>query len=362
MDARLQAAIAGIRPTDPALEAEAQRRLDSLTKPPGSLGRLEALARQIYRVQRSHVASTVAPLAVDPARVYTVAGDHGIAAAGVSPYPQEVTRQMVLNFVGGGAGVNVLCRTAGVDIRVVDAGSAGDDFPESPGLVRRKIAPGTANLLDEPAMTHEQCLSALNLGLDLAAEADAEGIRCVGLGEMGIGNTTPSTALYCAYLGLTPSEITGPGAGLLPEGVARKTALIARALARHRGVVAEGDALDILAALGGLEIATLAGLTLGAAQRGLIVVVDGFIATAAFVAAWKLAPAVLDYAVCSHASAEPGHRKILAALGCAPLLHLDMRLGEGTGAALAMFLLRAAVNIFNEMATFEEAGVSQAGG
>ncbi len=354
LDAVLAAAIDTIRPVDRSLAASGQAHLDNLTKPQGSLGRLEELALQLYLVQGGK------PPQADPCRVYTVAGDHGVVEEGVSLFPQEVTRQMVANFVNGGAGINVLARTAGAELFVVDAGCLGGGFDEHPQLIQGKVAPGTANFTKGPAMTREQCVQALLLGVDLADRALADGVCVLGTGDMGIGNTTPSTALYCAYLGLDPADMTGPGAGLDKQGVGRKTEVIRRALSVNAAVVATGDALDILAALGGYEIACLAGLILGGAKNRQLVCVDGFISTAACVAAWKLCPATADYTLLAHASAEPGHKFAVEKMGKAPLLHLGLRLGEGTGAAVAMYLLRSAAAIYNEMASFASAGVSTA--
>ncbi|OIO03965.1 MAG: nicotinate-nucleotide--dimethylbenzimidazole phosphoribosyltransferase [Desulfovibrionaceae bacterium CG1_02_65_16] len=350
----LDAVLAAISPVDQSLAPAGQAHIDNLTKPVGSLGRLEELALQLYLVQGGK------PPVADPARVYTVAGDHGVVDEGVSPYPQEVTRQMVLNFLNGGAGINVLAKTAGAQLFVVDAGCKGPDFDAHPALIRGKVAQGTANLAKGPAMTREQCVDALLLGVDLADRAAADGVRVLGTGDMGIGNTTPSTALYCAYLGLDPQDMTGPGAGLDKAGVSRKTAVIRRALALHADVVGKGDALEILTALGGLEIACLAGLVLGGAKNRQMVCVDGFISSAASLAAWRLAPATADYTVLSHASAEPGHRMAMARMGKKPLLDLGFRLGEGTGAAIAMFLLRGAAAMYTDMASFASAGVSTA--
>lgn len=354
MSERLNAALAAVEPVDTSLARRAQAHLDDLTKPRGSLGRLEEAALRLYLI-----ADGAAP-AADPARIFTVAGDHGVAAEGVSLFPPEVTRQMVLNFAHGGAGINVLARTAGVGLSVVDAGCAGGDFPDHANLVQGKVRPGTANLAVGPAMSREECLQALELGLDLADMAAAEGCRAVGTGDMGIANTTPSTALYCAYLGLAPEEITGPGTGLDADGVRRKAEVIRRGLAANRAAVESGDPLAVLAALGGLEIATLAGLIIGAAGKRMAVAVDGFISTAAYVAASRLCPAVADYCFFSHASAEQGHAKIMRSLEARPLLDLGLRLGEGTGAAMALFVLRSAAAIYNEMATFSGAGVSKA--
>ncbi|MDR3640654.1 MAG: nicotinate-nucleotide--dimethylbenzimidazole phosphoribosyltransferase [Humidesulfovibrio sp.] len=354
MRAKLDAVLSTISPVDQSLAPAGQAHLDNLTKPQGSLGRLEELALQLYLIQGGK------PPKADPARVYTVAGDHGVVAEGVSLYPQEVTRQMVLNFLNGGAGINVLAKTAGVELFVVDAGCLGPDFEAHPNLIRAKVAEGTANLAKVPAMTREQCLKALLLGVELADRALADGVQVLGTGDMGIGNTTPSTALYCAYLGLDPADMTGPGTGLDKTGVSRKTQVIREALKTHAAVVAGGDALDILTALGGLEIACLAGLVLGGAKNRQLVCVDGFISTAACVAAWKLCPATADYTVLSHASAEPGHKYAVEQMGKKPLLDLGFRLGEGTGAAVAMFLLRCASAMYNDMASFASAGVSTA--
>ncbi|MFZ5426849.1 MAG: nicotinate-nucleotide--dimethylbenzimidazole phosphoribosyltransferase [Thermodesulfobacteriota bacterium] len=351
---KLKTAIARIAPVDASLVPAIQARLDDLTKPRGSLGRLEELAMRLSLIQGGQ-----APKA-DPAIIFTCAGDHGVAAEGVSLYPQEVTRQMVLNFVSGGAGINVLARQAGAELVVVDAGSAGGTYPEHPNLVQAKVAPGTANMAKGPAMTTDQCLQALLLGIRLAEDAAARGCRTVGTGDMGIANTTPSTALYCAFLGLAPEAVTGPGTGLDKDGVSRKARVVARCLEVNSDAVKSGDPLRILAALGGYEIACLAGLILGAAANRMAVLVDGFISTAACVAALRFAPAAADYCIFSHASAEPGHQAIMLALDAKPVLDLGLRLGEGTGAALALTLLRASAAVMNEMATFSQAGVSQA--
>ena len=355
LSAALSAVLDQITPVDRSLTASGQAHLDNLTKPQGSLGRLEELALQLSLVQGG------ARPQADPCRVYTVAGDHGVVAEGVSLFPQEVTRQMVLNFVRGGAGINVLARTSGAQLYVVDAGCLGGGFDEHPNLIQGKVAPGTANLAQGPAMTREQCIQALLLGVSLADRAAADGVRVLGTGDMGIGNTTPSTALYCAYLGLDPERMTGPGTGLGAEAVRRKAGVIKQGLQANADAVKSGDPLTILAALGGYEIACLAGLILGGAKNRQLVCVDGFISTAACVAAWKLCPATEDYTVLAHASAEPGHKFAVEKMGKAPLLHLGLRLGEGTGAAVAMYLLRSAAAIYNEMASFASAGVSEAG-
>lgn len=343
-----------IEPVDQALAPRGQAHLDNLTKPQGSLGRLEELALKLYLIQGGSV-----PVA-DPMRVYTIAGDHGVNAEGVSLFPQEVSRQMVLNFLNGGAGINALAATAGAELFVVDAGCCGGPFDEHPSLIQAKVAPGTANLAQGPAMTREQCFKALMLGISLADRAHADGVRVLGTGDMGISNTTPSTALYCAYLDLEPEAMTGPGTGLDEKGVASKAEVVRKGLSANVEAVASGDPLAILAALGGFEIAALAGLVIGGAKNRQLVCVDGFISTAAYLAAWKICPTVRDYCIISHASAEPGHQKAVQTMGLAPYLDLGFRLGEGTGAACAMFLVRAAADMYNNMASFTDAGVAEA--
>jgi nicotinate-nucleotide--dimethylbenzimidazole phosphoribosyltransferase len=354
MSLTLPEVLAAIRPVDPALYPVAKAHLDNLTKPRGSLGRLEDVAERLFAIRGGKT-----PV-VDPARIYVCAGDHGVAEEGVSLFPQEVTRQMVANILAGGAGISVLAKTAGVELRLVDAGCLGDPFPAHPCFAGSRVASGTANLAVGPAMSRATCIDALLLGVSLAGQAAAEGVVALGTGDLGIANTTPSTALFCAYLGLDPEPITGPGTGLDTAGVQRKAAVVRRALQLHCEVVSSGDPVAILAALGGLEIACLAGLVLGAAVNKMPIAVDGFISTAAFTAARVIAPAVADYAFLSHASAEPGYQAIMSAIGQNPLLDLGLRLGEGTGAAMALFLLRAGANIYNDMATFASAGVSTA--
>ncbi len=354
MQKEFEAALAAIQPVDRALAAQGQAHLDNLTKPQGSLGRLEDLALQMFLIQEGQ------PPQADPMRIYTVAGDHGVNEEGVSMFPQEVTRQMVLNFLGGGAGINVLAETAGAQLYVVDAGSCGEGYDEHPNLIQAKIAPGTANLAKGPAMTREQCLEALLLGISLADRAHADGVKVLGTGDMGISNTTPSTALYCAYLSLDPEDIVGPGTGLDPRGVANKAVVIQKGMLANKPVIKAGDPVEILAALGGFEIATLAGLILGGAKNRQLICVDGFISTAAYTAAWKICPAVKDYCVISHSSAEPGHITAVRAMDLEPLLDLGFRLGEGTGAACAMYLVRSAAAMYTKMATFADAGVTAA--
>ncbi|XPV76773.1 MAG: nicotinate-nucleotide--dimethylbenzimidazole phosphoribosyltransferase [Desulfovibrio sp.] len=355
MEARLQKIIDSVQALNPRWEEEAWKKLDNLTKPPRSLGRLEELVCQIVSVQESH-----SP-AVDPARFYAIAGDHGIAEEGITRYPQEVTRQMVENFIEGGAGINVLVDTLGAELYVVDAGCVGGTFPEHPRLLQYKVAQGTGNFTREPAMDRETVLKALLLGVQLADEAHKDGIKTLGTGEMGVSNTSSSTALYCAMFGLDPLEITGPGGGITPEMVQKKAGLIAKGLATHAETIATGDLLDIFGAIGGLEITTLCGMIIGGAANRQMVCVDGFISTAAYAMAWKLCPVVKEYCVISHASAEPGHKKALEIMNLDPYLDLGMKLGEGSGAAVVHYLLRCAVNCYNDMASFEEAGVDAGG-
>ncbi len=358
MEHLLNATIARIEPVNFALEQKAQAHLDNLTKPQGSLGRLEDVAKRLYCLQKGQK-----PLRFDPMHMFTVAGDHGVTEEKVSLFPQEVTRQMVMNFLHGGAGINVLCRTAGITLKVVDAGCVGGPFAPHENLIEKRLGDGTKNFAKEPAMSRETCIKALCFGIGIATDAIAEGYATLGIGEMGIANTTPATALFCHILQLAPEKVTGPGAGAAPGGVQHKTQVIEKALALHAQALNEGDAIDSLAILGGYEIAVMAGIALGAARGGLAFMVDGFISTSAYVAARNICPAVDGYAILSHSSAEPGYAHVLHALKeqgveALPLLDLGLRLGEGTGAALAAPLVRAAANIFNEMATFESASVT----
>ena len=338
-----------IKPVDPEWLARAQTRLDQLTKPRGSLGRLEELAAW-YVAVREELLPTIRKK-----MVVIFAGDHGVVDEGVSAYPQEVTFQMVVNFVQGGAGINVLSRHVGAEVQVVDIG-VKHEFTAMPGLIRRKVAAGTRNLAREAAMSPAETEAAIACGIELARENIAAGADILATGEMGIGNTTPAAALAAAFTGKTAVEVTGRGTGVDDLGYQRKIEVIDRALALHQPN--PKDPLDVLARLGGLEIAGLTGLILGAAAARRPIMVDGFIATAAALVATKICPAVKDYLQAAHQSAEYGHRVILEHLGLRPLLQLEMRLGEGTGAALGINLLEAGLKIYREMATFAEAGVS----
>jgi nicotinate-nucleotide--dimethylbenzimidazole phosphoribosyltransferase len=339
-----------VSPADPGLDAALQQKIDSKTKPPGSLGQLEALALQIGRVRGSLTPTLAKP------QLVVFAGDHGAARAGISAFPQEVTWQMVENFLAGGAAINVFARANGLDLTVVDAGVA-HDFGQRPGLQNRKVdAGGTLNYLEGAAMTAEQCATAMAHGAEIVAALAADGCEIVGCGEMGIGNTA-SAALITHCLSDAPlADCVGRGTGLDDAGLARKRALLQQALDLWSG--RNADPLQVLARFGGFEIAMMAGAMLAAARHRMLVLVDGFICGAAALVAARLQPAFRDYAVFCHASAEAGHRVQLAALGAQPLVSLDLRLGEGTGAALAWPLVRAACAFLNEMASFESAGVS----
>ncbi|MDP1769161.1 MAG: nicotinate-nucleotide--dimethylbenzimidazole phosphoribosyltransferase [Nitrospirota bacterium] len=339
-----------IQPTDPRLFAQAQARLDRLTKPIGSLGRLEELAARYVMIT-----GELKPK-VPAGAVFTFAADHGVTAEGVSAYPSAVTPQMVLNFLRGGAGVNVLARHAGLEVRVVDIG-VDFDFEAVAGLIHKKVMPGTKNFMKESAMSPAQAEQAIQVGIELATEAVQQGIGLIGTGEMGIGNTTASSAITAVMTGRPVSEVTGRGTGIDDASHARKISVIQQALAFHR--LDSTDAMKVLANVGGLEIAGLAGLMLGAAAARIPVVLDGFIAGAAALIAVRLQPHCKDYLIASHRSVERGHQAILDHLGLKPLLDLDLRLGEGTGACLGMSLVFAAIKILTEMATFDEAGVSE---
>ena len=333
---------------DPELEAELRRRIDGKTKPQGSLGRLEELAVQLGLIQRS-----VAPR-LERGTLVVFAGDHGIASEGVSAYPQDVTRQMVLNFMAGGAAANVLAREAGLAFLVVDAGVAGEALPEGACLVPAKVGPGTRSFATGPAMSADACAEAVRRGVALAERLSDAGSEALVLGEMGIGNTS-SAACLMAVLGDEPVEAcVGRGTGLTDAALARKRAVLAGAVASYRG---EG-ALAALAHFGGFEIAMMTGAFLGGAARRRVLLVDGFIATAALLVAARLAPAVLDYCVFAHCSEEQAHARLLDLLQARPLLDLGLRLGEGTGAALAFPLVRSAASILRDMASFASAGVS----
>lgn len=328
----------------PALQA----RIDNKTKPPGSLGRLEELALQLGLMQ-----GTTSPALRNPT-VLVFAGDHGFAREGVSPFPPEVTPQMVLNFLSGGACINVIARMHGLPIKVIDAGVASD-LPDHPDLLNLKVRPGTRNAAHEDALTPAEVALCLARGAALVRDLARSGTNVILPGEMGIGNSSAAALLTSALLGLPLADCVGVGAGHDPAGVRRKLEILTR-VQKRRPVAA--DPLDALAAFGGCEIAMMAGAMLEAASLRMLVLVDGIIATAAFTVAAKLNPSALEYAVFAHASGDGPHRLALQALGARPLLDLGMRLGEGTGAAMAWPIVRASVAFLDEMATFESAAVS----
>lgn len=353
----LSALCAAVAPADAGVVAAARARLDRLTKPQGSLGQIEDLIARLAGATGQVIPSMTRPAIV------LAAADHGVSAEGVSAFPQAVTVQMCLNYLAGGAAINALAGAAGARLVVVDAGVAGD-LPDDPRLRRLAIRRGSGNIAREPAMSEAAAAAALLAGARLAGELIDEGVDLIALGEMGIANTTPAAALTSAFTGAPPMVTVGRGTGVDDEGLARKVAAVETALGRARGAGTTGG-LQTLAQLGGLEIAALAGAALGAAARRVPVLLDGYITTSAALAAAALAPAARDHMLASHCSAEPGHALALehlgltAEAGAGPLLRLGMRLGEGTGAALAMPLVAAAARVMREMATFDEAGVSE---
>ncbi|MGH8981455.1 MAG: nicotinate-nucleotide--dimethylbenzimidazole phosphoribosyltransferase [Acidimicrobiales bacterium] len=341
-------AVAAVVPVDDAAAAAASVHHGDLTKPPGSLGHLEDAG-----VRLAGIARRCPPPVPAPAAVTVFAGDHGVLAQGVSPWPQDVTAQMVANFTAGGAAVNVLARHVGATVTVVDVGVVTDLSP-APGLQLRKVRRGTADLSCGPAMSDEEAAAALDIGAEVAADLVAGGVRCLLTGDMGIGNTTPSAALIAALSGMPAESVTGRGTGIDDDGLEKKRALVGAAAARVAGVPPR----RVLAEVGGLEIAALAGYVVGGAAAGVPVLLDGLIACAAALVAAAIVPAVTGYLFAGHRSAEPGATVALERLGLVPLLDLGLRLGEGTGACLALPLLQAAAKVLGEMATFASAGVS----
>jgi nicotinate-nucleotide--dimethylbenzimidazole phosphoribosyltransferase len=346
----LSQTIESIRPLDRRAMTRARTRQDDLTKPAGSLGRLEELSVQLAGIQ-----GKASPQIVKKA-IITMAADHGVLAENIGNWPQEVTAQMVQNFLSGGAGINVLSRHVGTRIIFVDMGVASDIKPH-PRLIVRKVGYGTGNICRGPAMTSEQAIKSVETGIEIVnVEAD-NGLDIVGTGDMGIGNTTASAAICAAITGKPAREVTGRGTGLSDDQLLHKIDVIERALSFNKPDAAQP--LDVLAKVGGFEIGGLAGVILGAAARHVPVVIDGFISGAAALIAMSLTQRVKDYIIAGHVSAESGHPVMLAYLGLKPLLDLDMRLGEGTGAALGMFVAEAAARTLNEMATFAEARISE---
>ncbi len=346
---KLDDVLARIEPPDPRAQRSAELRQQQLTKPPGSLGRLEELS-----VQMAGVFGTERPAPRGKA-VVVAAADHGVVVQGVTGYPQEVTTQMVQNFLAGGAAINVMARKAGAGLMIVDAGMAAP-LPEHPDLRVVGAGRGTADMTQGPAMSRAQAEQCVSAGVDLALEVAESGADMIGAGEMGIGNTTAASAVTAVLTGSPPTETTGRGTGRNEEEMAHKIAVVKRAL--EVNLPDYRDGLDVLAKVGGFEIGVLAGVVLGGALARRVVVLDGFVSTAAGLIAHSLCPHVSGYVVASHLSVEPGHRIALGHLGLRPLLDLGMRLGEGTGAVLAMGLIEAAAACLTEMATFAEAGVS----
>ncbi len=341
--------LARIELVDPGAQRAARLRQQRLTKPPGSLGRLEELSIQlagIFRTERPTIRGKT---------VIVAAADHGVVAQGVTGYPQEVTAQMVRNFLAGGAAISVMARTAGVELVIVDAGVA-TPLPEHPGVRVVDVGRGTADMTQGPAMPREQAEECVRAGITLALEAAENGADVIGAGEMGIGNTTASSAITATLTGRPPNETTGRGTGRDEQELAHKTAVVERALEVNQPDPTDG--LGVLAKVGGFEIGVLAGVVLGGALARRVVVLDGFVSTAAGLIAHSLCPDVGGYVVASHLSVEPGHRIALSHMGLRPLLDLGMRLGEGTGAVLAMGLIEATAVCLSGMATFDEAGVS----
>ncbi len=330
---------------NPELAARLERAIANKTKPPGSLGALEGIARQLGLIQQT------VDVALRQPAIIVFAADHGVVDEGISAYPQSVTWQMVENFLAGGAAINVFARQSGCALQVVDAG-VNHVFGARPGLVDRKVGHGTANFARQAAMSRADCEAALEHGMLLAAGLKG---NVVGFGEMGIGNTTAAAALMHKLTGVPVAECVGAGTGLSPEGVRHKQRVIEAAVALHAPA---SEPLDILATFGGYEIAMIAGAMLKAAERRMVLLIDGFIVTSALLVAARLQPAILDYCVFSHCSDEAGHRRMLAHFDARPLLNLGLRLGEGTGCALALPLLGAAAAFLREMATFESAQVS----
>lgn len=353
MRLRLNDVVEGIRPVSREWRLKARERLRNLAIPPGSLGDLLDLAEQLAAVKQS-----LKPL-VQRKAVVTMAGDHGVVCEGVSAFPQEVTRQMVFNFVSGGAAINVISGVADARVIVVDMGVAADltELVREKKIVSCKVGLGTRNIAKGPAMTREQAIFALEAGIEVVANLVREGLDLLGTGDMGIGNTTPSSAILAAFSGRPAREVTGRGTGISDGAMENKIRVIQKALEVNRPDA--GDPVDVLAKVGGFEIGGIAGLILGAAYYRIPVVVDGFISSAGALLARGLAPQSVDYMIAAHRSLEYGHQFMLEELGLKPLLNLNLRLGEGTGAALAMNVVEAAAQVIGRMLTFGDAGVSR---
>lgn len=342
-----------ISPPSEEWREKARTYLDTLTKPLGSLGRLEDIAAQIVAIRQESFTEPISK------GVYVFAADHGITAEGVSAYPREVTYQMVLNFLRRGAAVNVLAAFHHAELHVVDVG-VDADLDATPGLLHHKVAKGTRNMLHEPAMSNEQLAQAIAVGVEVAERAVKAGKTMIAIGEMGIGNTTSASAITCALTGVAAAVATGRGTGLNSEAHIRKVNVVEAVGRKHFEGISSPAPLDILRCVGGLEIAAMVGMILAAAEHKLVIVIDGFISTAAAALAVSIAPAVQGYLIAGHQSEEPGHKLLLEHLKLVPLLMLNMRLGEGTGAVLAMPIIESAISLYTQMATFISAGVSEA--
>ncbi|MDS1029358.1 nicotinate-nucleotide--dimethylbenzimidazole phosphoribosyltransferase [Bacillota bacterium LX-D] len=347
----LESTLQKIKPLNEDVMEQTQTRLDDLTKPIGSLGVMEEIAKKI-----AGITGQVVPELPKKAAIL-MAGDHGIVKEGVAPYPQEVTPQMVLNFVNGGACMNVLTRHENIQLKVVDIGVA-TDLPDVPGIIKRKVAYGTKNMAAGPAMTMEEAVKAIEVGIDVAEETIKEGAGIIGIGEMGIGNTSPSTAIVATYSKLPVKDVVGRGTGNDDERMKVKIAAIEKALEVNKPDPAKP--LEVLVKVGGLEIAGMTGVILACAANRIPVVIDGFISGASAIIAAELAPLAKEYMIGSHLSVEPGHKVLLDYLGVPPILTLNMRLGEGTGGALAMNIIDASLKVLREMSTFSSAGISGA--
>lgn len=348
---KLEDTLARIEPLHEDAMEQARTHLDNLTKPLGSLGVLEQMVIKIAGITGE------AKPGLPKKTCVLMASDHGVVDEGVSAYPREVTPQMVLNFLNGGAAMNVLARHAGAELFIVDIGVAAD-LPDHPKLQKKKISYGTNNMAKGPAMSREDAVAALEVGIEVAERCLADGTGLFGTGEMGIGNTSPSTAIIALYSGSDVAEVCGRGTGIDDERMSLKVSVIKKALSVNKPD--KNDPVDVLSKIGGLEIAGMAGIMLSAAANRVPVLVDGFISAAAAVIASGLNPLARDYMLASHLSEEPGHKAMLELLGLTPFLHMNLRLGEGTGAALAMNMIDAALKIVHEMATFSNAGVSTA--
>ena len=345
----LKDALGKISPLDESCFVKAQARLDILTHPPGSLGRLEEFAARLVAISGDLMPGLGKKV------VFTFAGDHGVTKAGVSAYPSEVTRQMVYNFLGGGAGINVLARFAGAEVIVIDIG-VDFDFGPLGGLVVKKIVSGTKNMLEGPAMGRDEAQRCIEVGIELAREYKRNGYGLFGTGDMGIGNTTPSSAIASVITGLPVAEVTGFGTGITDEAFKNKIDVIERSIDLNKPDPT--DAIDVLAKVGGAEIGGIAGICIGGAMERVPVVVDGLISAAGALIACTLEPKVSEYLFASHRSVEVGQTAMFDKMGLKPIVDLGMRLGEGTGAALGMMMVEAGLKIYSEMATFEEAAVT----